>query len=84
MRGVGLLLLLAALSLPAGCGETDDRQWMKVNERYTTDEFRRDYTECSKGGKLDDVCMRARGWVSVSGTKDLRTNPEANRRKGGY
>ena len=34
-----------------------------------TAEFRRDYTECSKGGKLDEDCMKRRGWVAVTAPK---------------
>jgi hypothetical protein len=63
------LLALAVASLLAGCGKGDERQWMKVNERYTAEEFKRDYKECSKGGQLDDGCMRDRGWVTVTSSK---------------
>jgi hypothetical protein len=61
-------VLAAALSalVLAGCGAIDNREWMKVGEKYTTEEFRRDVRECSKSGKVNDECMRARGWVSVS------------------
>jgi hypothetical protein len=62
---VGPTLTLAALLAVAGCA-TDTREWMKVSERYTTEEFRRDHAACSKSGKLDDGCMRARGWVAVN------------------
>jgi hypothetical protein len=62
----GLLLVVPAA---AGC-VTDERSWMKLNEKYTTEEFRRDREACMKGGKIDDVCMRSRGWVAVNpGTK---------------
>lgn len=61
---LGPILTCAAL-LAAGCA-TDDRQWMKLSERYTTEDFRRDHAACSKGGKLDDGCMRGRGWVAVN------------------
>jgi hypothetical protein len=62
---VGPTLTLAALLAAAGCA-TDTREWMKVSEKYTTEEFRRDHAACSKSGKLDDSCMRARGWVAVN------------------
>jgi hypothetical protein len=61
---IGPVLTVAAL-LVTGC-TTDDRQWLKLNEKYTTEEFRRDHAACSKGGALDDACMRSRGWVAVS------------------
>jgi hypothetical protein len=61
---LGPILTCAAL-LAAGCA-TDDRQWMKLSDKYTTGDFRRDHADCSKSGKLDDGCMRGRGWVAVS------------------
>ena len=51
----------------AGCAH-DERQWMKVNESYTAEEFRRDFAACSQGVTVDDECMRARGWVDVNPT----------------
>lgn len=61
--GLGLAVVLA------GCASDDDREWMKISEKYTTEEFRRDYAECSKGGKLDEDCMKGRGWVAVTTPK---------------
>jgi hypothetical protein len=69
VRAVGLVIVAVAL---VGAGCEPDKQWMKVNESYTTTEFRRDYTECSKGGRLDEDCMRARGWVEVKPSKGDR------------
>jgi hypothetical protein len=59
-----LLLAWTLAGILAGCAH-DERQWMKVNESYTTAEFRRDHAACSKGGTLDEACMRARGWVDL-------------------
>ncbi|MBI1736861.1 MAG: hypothetical protein HYR51_16965 [Candidatus Rokubacteria bacterium] len=59
------LIALAAAGLLAACASSDDREWMKVNERYSVEDFRRDHAACSKSGKLDDACMRSRGWVDV-------------------
>jgi hypothetical protein len=66
-------LTLAALLAVVGCA-SDERQWLKLNERYTTEDFRRDHAACSRGGKLDDTCMRSRGWVSVnpSGKQEVK------------
>jgi hypothetical protein len=64
-RPLGPILTVAAFLTLAGCA-ADERQWLKLNEKYTTDEFRRDHATCSKGGKLDDACMRAKGWVAVN------------------
>ncbi|HEY7520887.1 MAG TPA: hypothetical protein VIE36_21550 [Methylomirabilota bacterium] len=57
-------LICLVAGILAGCAHSD-KQWMKVNERYTTAEFRQDHAACSKGGTLDEACMRARGWVDV-------------------
>jgi hypothetical protein len=69
VRALGLLVVGVAI---AGAGCETDKQWMKVNESYTTTEFRRDYAECSKGGRLDEDCMRARGWVDMKASKSDR------------
>ena len=65
-------LFLVALATSA-CG-TDNREWMKLDQNYTTAEFRRDLRECTVKGKLDDDCMKARGWVAV-------TPPRAEQKK---
>jgi hypothetical protein len=64
-----MALLVAAAAL-AGCAA--DKQWMKVGEPYTTAEFRRDYTECTKRNGLDEDCLRARGWVDMKPSKGDR------------
>ena len=64
---VTLGVLLVALATGA-CG-ADNREWMKLDQTYTTAEFRRDLRECTIKGKLDDDCMRARGWVAVTPPK---------------
>lgn len=61
---VGLVLSI----LLGGCAEPE-RQWMKVNQPYTVEEFQRDIKECTRRGDLDDECMKARGWVSVKPPK---------------
>lgn len=61
-------VLLATLPLCAGlaaCADTE-REWMKINESYTKEEFRRDVAQCSRGTTLDEACMKSRGWVSVT------------------
>jgi hypothetical protein len=64
---IGPTLTLASLLAAAGCA-TDERQWMKLNAKYTTEEFRRDHAACTKRGKLNDACMRDHGWVAVNPT----------------
>jgi hypothetical protein len=68
MRILVALLPLVVAGLLAGCAGPD-KQWMKVGESYSTAEFRRDYAACSKSGRLDEDCLRARGWVDMSPTK---------------
>ena len=48
---------------------------MKVNQRYTKEDFRRDHRECSRKGDLDEACMRQRGWVAVNPTKSAAPKP---------
>jgi hypothetical protein len=66
---IALLLVLSTLSL-TGCGAHDDREWMKVDRRYTKEELQRDYKDCSRKGDLDDACMRQRGWIPMTPTKE--------------
>jgi hypothetical protein len=73
-----LLLGLCAAGLLAACTSVPERDWMKVNQPYTVAEFRRDHAACTKNGKLDDACMRTRGWVDVS--RPAEKAPEPPRR----
>ena len=67
-------------SVVSGCGGSSQREWMKINEKYTTAEFRRDHAACTKSGTLDDACMRSRGWVDVNPAKaEKAAEPEAAR-----
>ena len=59
---------LCALGFTA-CSGLDSREWMKVNQRYTKEEFQRDHKECSREEKAFEGCMRQRGWVPVSPSK---------------
>jgi len=68
MRAATNLIGLGLVVALAGCA-ADDREWMKINEKYTTEDFRRDYAACSKSGKLDEACMKHRGWVAVTAPK---------------
>jgi hypothetical protein len=68
MRRAMILIGLGLVTALTGCA-ADDRQWMKINEKYTTEEFRRDYAACSTSGGLDEECMKRRGWVAVTAPK---------------
>ena len=61
MRVSSLLIGLGLGVLVAACSGLDEREWMKVDQKYTAEEFRRYYRECSKSGKLDEECMKNRG-----------------------
>jgi hypothetical protein len=78
------VLIGLVLGLLAGGCASDDRQWMKVGEKYTAAEFRRDYTECSRRGRLDEACLRSRGWVDVKpGKAEERTERDPLRQQRG-
>ena len=60
-------IVLIAMSIALGaCASADDKEWMKVDQKYTAAEFRRDYAACSKGASVNEECMRGKGWVAVS------------------
>jgi hypothetical protein len=59
------VLIGCAALVVAGCSSGAELEWMKVGQPYTAAEFRRDYSECDKTGKLEE-CLRGRGWVSVT------------------
>jgi hypothetical protein len=65
MRLYRCAILLAVVLAGAACSSGRDVEWMKVNQKYTAAEFRKDYAECEKTGKLDE-CLQSRGWVSVT------------------
>jgi hypothetical protein len=81
LRLAGPVLTLTALLAAAGCA-SDERQWMKLREKYTTQDFQRDHAACSKGGKLDEACMRSRGWVAVNPSGKVETRDPLARELG--
>jgi hypothetical protein len=90
MRWLALSISVALALALAACSAYDERQWLKVDQKYTTEEFRRDHAACLKSGKLDDACMRSRGWVAVNPTttkaeqvRDPNTSPLGAPAKGG-
>jgi len=87
MRRTALLLTVFSGLAIAGCGATDDREWMKVGTHYTKTDFQRDHRECSRKGDLDEACMRQRGWVAVNPSKSeppKPTDPLGRSRGGRY
>lgn len=61
-----VVLIAVSIALALGACASDEKEWMKVDQRYTAAEFRRDYAACSRGARLDEDCMRSKGWVAVS------------------
>jgi hypothetical protein len=57
------LAFLVALTLVAlaGCSAQDEREWMKIGQRYTKEEFQRDYRECTPRGDVDEACLSGDG-----------------------
>jgi hypothetical protein len=51
------LSVLAIVIVVSSCA-TDEREWMKIDQKYTTAEFRRDLAECTTKGKLDEECKK--------------------------
>ena len=85
MRLLSAVLITLAVLPFAACSAHDDREWMKVNQRYTKQEFQRDHKECSRKGDLDDACMRQRGWVSVNPSKsEPQKSPDPLPQRGRY
>ncbi len=69
MRRLILLLPVAALTLAACSSSSDsDKQWYKPNVDYTTADFERDRLACTdKKKKLDEECLKQRGWIALGG-----------------
>ncbi|MFQ5898939.1 MAG: hypothetical protein ACE5JN_11930 [Candidatus Methylomirabilia bacterium] len=74
MLALGTVVLLGGA---VGCARTPERLWYKPGQRYTMEEFEGDRAACTREGKLDFGCMRARGWVDVSaGGRPAAPEPE--------
>jgi hypothetical protein len=77
------LVIACGALVVAGCSSAAELEWMKVGQPYTAAEFRRDYSQCDKTGKLED-CLRNRGWVSVTApSAPKQTGPDIRAPGGG-
>ena len=90
MRRLILLLPVAALVL-AGCSSSGepDKQWYKPNVDYTAADFERDRVACTdKKKKLDEDCLKQRGWAALGGDIGPSIKPpdptKSNSAKGKY
>lgn len=77
-------LLLWLLGSTFGCGTGDERRWQKMGVEYTTAEFNRDVDACTRNKKLDDECMKARGWVPMNPDRPALTPSPTPPRQRGY
>lgn len=68
-----LLVLLVGGTF--GCASSDERLWYKPGGNYTTAEFNQDRDACTRGKKLDEECLKAKGWVTVSPDRPTQTAP---------
>ncbi|HEY7868231.1 MAG TPA: hypothetical protein VIF59_03335 [Methylomirabilota bacterium] len=72
-----LLLLLIASTVPVGCSNEWQRQWVRPGGEYTTAEFRRDRDACTKSSGLDEQCMKEKGWVPITADRAKDPPPAA-------
>jgi len=61
------LALLFLFSLAAvACESVPEKQWYRPTGSYTLADFRRDEQGCTRDRRLDEECLKARGWVPLS------------------
>lgn len=65
-----LLLVLAMAAALGACSLAPDKQWYKPGQNYTVADFQRDQKTCTKNRELDEGCLKALGWVPLSGDPD--------------
>ena len=56
---------------------------MKMDQKYTKEEFQRDYRACERKSEVDEACMRERGWVPVNPAKSEAATPAPGPRSRG-
>lgn len=72
-RALAASLALLAPAV-AACTSEPGKQWYKPGGDYTVAEFQRDEKACTRSRTVDDDCMRARGWVPLSGDIGKKQN----------
>jgi hypothetical protein len=77
------LCILAAAMLAAACGSAVEKQWYKPTGEYTVADFKRDRAACEKDGKLDESCLRERGWLPLTLDKEKPPPPPPTSPRGG-
>ena len=66
-RTIVLTFGLALVTFLGACSLDPEKQWYKPGGNYTAAEFDRDSKACTKSRVLDEECLKARGWVPLSG-----------------
>jgi hypothetical protein len=70
------LFFLAVIVLSLGaCSSGPQKQWYKPGGNYTMAEFDRDEKACMKDSRLDEACMKERGWIAISADEDKGPPP---------
>jgi hypothetical protein len=70
-----VLCVVVAAGLATACGPASDKQWYKPGADYTVAEFNRDRAACEKNGRLDEACLRERGWAPLTLDKEKPPPP---------
>jgi hypothetical protein len=78
-----LVWLVAVAGLAAACGASAEKQWYKPGADYTVADFQRDRVACEKNGKLDEPCLRERGWMPLTLDKEKPPPPPPTTPRGG-
>jgi hypothetical protein len=70
-----VLCILAAAVVAAACGPAAEKQWYKPGVDYTVAEFKRDRAACERSGRIDEGCLRERGWAPLTLDKEKPLPP---------
>jgi hypothetical protein len=71
-RRIAPLALLLLFTFSTACTSELPKQYYKPGGNYTSDEFLRDRSACTKDGAVDEQCLLARGWVPLTADEDTR------------
>lgn len=81
-RMIVLAYGLALVASLGACSLDPEKQWYKPSGSYTAADFDRDSKACTKSRVLDEECLKARGWIPLSGdiVKKQQEKPPAGSR----
>lgn len=83
MNAIDVAAILAVvMAVGSACSTAEPaRQWYKPAGDYTVQDLKRDMAACTREKKLDQECLRARGWVDLSADVS-RPTPEPSQPPG--